>query len=97
MSDDKHEKKSISHDKTCECSEELRKCRSEVNLEIDMLRKEVSTITEIHSGVNEMLEIFRASKGTIKVIGWLGKGIRWAALTSAAVAAAYAALKGLDK
>lgn len=80
----------------CEVAENLKKCRTEVDVEIEMLRKEVDTINEIHSNVSEMLEIFRASKGTIKMIGWLGKGIRWTALTGAAIGAAYAALKGLD-
>lgn len=48
---------------------------------IQDLEKEID---EIKTDVKELLEIFHASKGFIKVLGWIGVGVKWI-LTIAAV------------
>ena len=78
--------------KKCECGvdKELLLCKKEVEEKMMLMEKDIKILSEIQTDVKEMLDIFRSSKGAIKVIGWLGKGIRWLALTVAALGALWA-------
>ncbi len=44
----------------------------------------------------ELLDIFRAIRGTLKAIGWLGNFVKWIAGLGAAGIGLYFALKGID-
>ena len=72
-------------------------CKSSVVLEVSRIKADIVLINEsmkeISDEVTELLEIFRASKGFIKVLGWLGKGLRWLAFTAAAIGALWALTK----
>ena len=78
--------------KKCDCDidEKLLLCKTEVEEKMTLLQKDIEVLQDIKNDVKEMLDIFRSSKGAIKVIGWLGKGIRWVALTAAAIGALWA-------
>ena len=78
--------------KKCDCDidEKLLLCKTEVEEKIVLIEKDIKILKEIQTDVKEMLDIFRSSKGAIKVIGWIGKGIRWTALTAAAIGALWA-------
>ena len=77
--------------------ENCENCRSTVHIEIHRLKQEIDVIKEgleeVGLEVKELVEIFRASKGFIKVLGWLGKGLRWIAFTAAAIGAIWAITK----
>ena len=71
----------------CDVDEKLMACKTEIGQQVEALRADVECIKEIHSDVKELLDIFRTSKGFFKGVWFIGKGIRFAALTSAAFAA----------
>ncbi len=80
----------------CPIEERLTQCRAEIDEKVEKMTTDIDTLQEMQADIKEMLEIFRASKGAIKVMAWTGRGIRWIAFTVAAVVALYAILKGID-
>ena len=71
-------------DDKCEGCEKIEKRLEAGDLAIHNLR---ASVAQIQSDTSELLEIFRASKGFIKVMGWAGNGIRWLVLTAASAGA----------
>lgn len=62
--------------------------------EIQGLRKDFN---ELRDEIIEFLDIFRASKGFIKVMGWIGRVLKWAASIGLAIGAVWAMVKGFGK
>ena len=62
-----------------------------------IIKERVEGFTAIQPSLEEMIEIFTASKGAIKVGGWLYKLAKWLAAVGAAIALSFAAFKGVQK
>ena len=46
--------------------------------------------TQVGGDVKELLELFKAAKGGLKVLGWFGVAVKWVAGVAAAFAPLYA-------
>ncbi len=86
----------------------LKKCETEVGIQIETLREELNDhqdiVKKMHddwedflADFQELLSIFRSAKGFFTVLGWVAKGIRWLALAAVAVGAVIALIKGFGK
>jgi len=49
---------------------------------------------DLSSDITELLSIFRAGKGAVRVFGWFGVAVRWVVGVGIAVAAIIAFMKG---
>jgi len=71
-----------------------KKCETEVGQQVEALRLEFD---EFKKDVKELLDIFRASKGFLKVLGWIGKGIKWIVSLGVVLGLIWAAMSGGTK
>jgi len=66
--------------------------------ELQEVKKDLAELkrdsAKVKDDLAELLDIFRASKGFIKVLWWLGYALKWLAGIGVAIAAAYAIAKG---
>lgn len=80
--------------------------RRAAEIRVDALEQAVAQITEglqansavtneIKADTAEMVEMWRAAKGGIKVLGWLGRFAKWFAAIAAAFAAIYAFVQNI--
>jgi len=58
------------------------------------LRINTEITSEMHKDTGELLEIFKAMKGGMKVLGWLGSGLKWAVGVGVALASLWAIYSG---
>lgn len=63
-------------------AEDLQECKTEVGQQVEALRTDLQ---KLKRDVEELLEIFRASKGFIRVLAWLGVAIKWSVATGLGV------------
>lgn len=79
-------------------------CRMEVHDTLNQHSEQVDNLTQrldtlqdkidrIGAGVDQLIGIWQASKGFVRVIGWLGVAVKWLAGISIATATVYAVLK----
>lgn len=62
----------------------------------DDLSKNRGLIQEIKSDTSEIVGVFRASQGFIRVLNFFGTVLKWVAVTGAALGALWAYLHGHD-
>ena len=78
----------------CTVAEDLESCKVTTMNDVSLLKEEVQALrTDVH----ELLEIFRASKGFVKVLSWFGKGVLWTAKVSAVFGGIWLLIKGIIK
>lgn len=68
----------------------LEDAHDELNRKVDANTKITASIK---SDTGDIVDFFNAGKGTFKVLGWLGKGIKWVSSVALAIGAVYAAWK----
>lgn len=56
-----------------------------------------SRVSRIEKDIKELLDIFRASKGFIRVMGWIGQGIKWSAAVALAMGGLWIIFKDVIK
>lgn len=78
--------------KDCDIDEKLMKCKTEIGQQVEMLNDKMCSMEK---DISELVSIFRASKGFIRIAGNLGRGVRFTALTTAAVAAIWLTIKAV--
>ena len=49
-------------------------------------------VDAIRQNIQEMLDIWRSTKGFMRVLGWIGFGVKWLAVTGGAIALVWAAI-----
>jgi len=80
---------------------DLLECKTEVGKELERgnirMNELQDKIDSISASIEELLSIFRAANGFAKVMGWIGKILKWCAAIGVAVLAFWAALKGVQK
>ena len=69
----------------------------DVEEELRSLREWRETIEESIAVQREMVEVGRDIAGAIRVLGWIGKAIKWLAAVGAALGITYASTKGFSK
>ena len=74
----------------CDVDQKLSACKTEIGQQVEQLN---SKMCGIEKDISELVSIFRASKGFVRVVGNLGKGIRFTAMTAAAIGALWLTLK----
>jgi len=85
--------------------EEIAKKVLENKTEIDKIHGQLSSLStsvellhmehkQMYRNIEELLQIFQAGKGTLTMMGWIGKGVRWVVTIGIAVGAIIAYLKG---
>jgi len=58
----------------------------------ERMNKMQDTLNRVDGNTEEMVTIFRAAKGFLKIMNWIGTTTRWVALTGAAIASVWAFL-----
>ena len=76
--------------KECDVDEKLMACKTEIGQQVELLN---TKMTGIEKDISELVAIFRASKGFLRISGSIGRGVRWTAMTTAALAALWLTLK----
>lgn len=83
------------------CKEHVQDRLDDGDAEMAQLRAMVEDIQNdlrsLKEDITELLEIFRASKGFVKVMGWMGIAAKWVLSIAAVGGILYAALKGFNK
>jgi hypothetical protein len=77
-------------DKINQVAEDLDTCKTEVGREMQAMRKEMDLIKK---DIGELLAIFRAYKGFVRVMYWLGSTIKWIAMVAAPILGIYYFIK----
>lgn len=50
-------------------------------------------LNELHQSLSDLIAIFEAGKGFVRVWGWIGRTLKWVAVTAAAIGAILALFK----
>lgn len=83
------------------CKGEVQQQIDEGDKRMDILASEIQGLrkdfNELRDEVTEFLDIFRASKGFFKVLGWIGKFVKWVVSIGLAIGAVWAMVKGFGK
>lgn len=78
--------------------EDLEACKTEVGQQMEKISGDVAAfrdeMTELKESVAQLLDIFKAGKGALKVMGWIGVTFKWVATIGAGVAALWYLLSG---
>lgn len=70
----------------------LRALHNRVSSIEDALKSNTKLTQAMVEDTRELLELFRAAKGGLKVVGWLGEGLKWAGIIAAALTSIWLAL-----
>lgn len=71
--------------------DDLHTCIKGISDKVDKLHNDHKSLS---SDITELLSIFRAGKGAVRVFGWFGVAVRWVVGVGIAVAAIVAFMKG---
>ena len=76
----------------CDVDNKLDECKTEIGQQVELLN---SKMCSIEKDISELVSIFRASKGFLRISGSIGRGVRWTAMTAAAIGALWLAIKAV--
>ena len=74
-----------------EVTRELEQGAAKMNELSDQIKLLQEDVDELRKDVQQLIDIFRASRGFIKVMGWIGKAVKWLAGIGIAIGAIWAA------
>ncbi len=79
-------------------AEDLEVCKTEVGREMQLISNDVSAfrdeMTELKQSVAQLITIFEAGQGALKVMGWLGVAVKWMIVVGGGFAAIWYWLHG---